>query len=493
MLSAAEDFLTTEYIAATATVLILAVLLLVMVLRRKNTEEEAPPELPQRPQRPRQQIEDRKPEPPTPVKPAPVQAPTPAPARPISVKAPPVAEPAKPISVKAPPVSEPSKPISVKAPPVAEPARPISVKAPPVAEPAMPISVKAPTVEAPKPEPVAPPPAPIKVEAQPVAPEPEPEPTPVPEPEPEKKGFFQRLTRAISKTSMVFRRRVMGLVGLGQKIDEETLEKLEEAMLEADLGVATTEHLMETLREAWKGAQIETTDQILPFIRKDLKERLTRRGNTVNYAAAGPTVILVVGVNGVGKTTSIAKLARHFVRENKKVVLAAADTFRAAAVKQLQTWSDRIGCEVVAGVDRADPASVAFKGAERALEVGADVLLVDTAGRLHTQKNLMDELTKITKVLDKKITGAPHETILVLDATTGQNAVTQAEMFKAAANVSGLFLAKLDGTAKGGAVLTINEKVAVPVKFVGLGESFDDIQGFSAENFVDALFNLDSN
>jgi fused signal recognition particle receptor len=474
MLFAAEDFLTTEYLAATATVLILAVLLLVMVLRRKKTEEEAPPELPQRPQRPRQQVEDRQPEPPTPAKPAPVQAPTPAPARPISIKAPPVAEPAKPISVKAPPVAEPAKPISVKAPPVAEPAKPISVKAPPVVAPK------------PEPEPVTPPPAPVNVEA-PVAPEPE----PTPEPEPEKKGFFQRLTRAISKTSMVFRRRVMGLVGLGQKIDEETLEKLEEAMLEADLGVATTEHLMETLREAWKGAQIETTDQILPFIRKDLKERLTRRGNTVNYAAAGPTVILVVGVNGVGKTTSIAKLARHFVRENKKVVLAAADTFRAAAVKQLQTWSDRIGCEVVAGVDRADPASVAFKGAERALEVGADVLLVDTAGRLHTQKNLMDELTKITKVLDKKITGAPHETILVLDATTGQNAVTQAEMFKAAANVSGLFLAKLDGTAKGGAVLTINEKVAVPVKFVGLGESFDDIQGFSAENFVDALFNLE--
>ena len=460
MLFAAEDFLTTEYLAATATVLILAVLLLVMVLRRKKPEEEAPPELPQRPQRPRPQVEERKPEPP-------------APAKPISVKAPPVAEPAKPIEVKAPPVAEPAKPISVKAPPVAEPAKPISVKAPPV---------EAPT---PKPEPASPPPEPVKVEAA-AAPE------ATPEPEPEKKGFFQRLTRAISKTSMVFRRRVMGIVGLGQKIDDDVLNSLEEAMLEADLGVATTEHLMETLREAWKAAQIETTDQILPFIRKDLKERLTRRGNAVNYAASGPTVILVVGVNGVGKTTSIAKLARHFVRENKKVVLAAADTFRAAAVKQLQTWSERIGCEVVAGVDRADPASVAYKGAERALEVGADVLLVDTAGRLHTQKNLMDELTKITKVLDKKITGAPHETILVLDATTGQNAVTQAEMFKAASNVSGLFLAKLDGTAKGGAVLTINEKVAVPVKFVGLGESFDDIQGFSAENFVDALFNLEN-
>lgn len=329
-------------------------------------------------------------------------------------------------------------------------------------------------------------------EAAPPAP-PQPEaPETQAEPAPEKKGIFARLTKAISKTSMIFRRKVMGLVGLGKKIDAETLDKLEEAMLEADLGVATTEHLMEVLRGAWKNATIETTDQIVPFIRKDLKERLTRRGNSISYAPGGPTVVLVVGVNGVGKTTSIAKIARHFVREGKKVVLAAADTFRAAAVKQLQTWSERIGCEVVAGADKADPASVAYKGAERALELKADVLLVDTAGRLHTQKNLMDELTKITKVLGNKIPGAPHETILVLDATTGQNAVTQAEMFKAAASVSGLFLAKLDGTAKGGAVLTINEKVAVPVKFVGLGEGFDDIQPFNAETFVDALFNIEN-
>ncbi len=312
-----------------------------------------------------------------------------------------------------------------------------------------------------------------------------------PAPEPEKKGFFKRLTKAISKTSMIFRRKVMGLVGLGKKIDEETMVKLEEAMLEADLGVATTDHLMEVLRAAWKNASIETTDQIIPFICKDLKERLTRRGNSVVLAPSGPTVILVVGVNGAGKTTSIAKLARHFTREGKKVVLAAADTFRAAAVQQLKTWSERIGCEVVSGADKSDPASVAYKGAERALEARADILLVDTAGRLHTQKNLMDELTKITKVLGNKMPGSPHETILVLDATTGQNAVTQAEMFKAAAQVTGLFLAKLDGTAKGGAVLTINEKVAVPVKFVGLGESFEDIQPFNAETFVDALFNID--
>jgi fused signal recognition particle receptor len=464
MVSEVENFLTTEYIAAAVTVALLAVLLLVMVLRKKRElpPSEQPQAFPERKQRPRE------PEAP---KAAP-RAPEPvAPTKPISEKRAPVASPverpvASPVErpVASPverPVEPAPKPVSVKAAPIPEPA--------PVA-PAKPISTRAPAVPAPEPKPVE----------------------PAVEEEPEKKGFFQRLTRAISKTSMVFRRRVMGIVGLGQKIDDDVLNSLEEAMLEADLGVATTEHLMETLREAWKAATIETTDQILPFIRKDLKERLTRRGNAVNYAVAGPTVILVVGVNGVGKTTSIAKLARHFVRENKKVVLAAADTFRAAAVKQLQTWSDRIGCEVVAGEDRADPASIAFKGAERAIEVGADVLLVDTAGRLHTQKNLMDELTKITKVLDKKITGAPHETILVLDATTGQNAVTQAEMFKAAANVSGLFLAKLDGTAKGGAVLTINEKVAVPVKFVGLGESFDDIQSFNAETFVDALFNMDT-
>lgn len=319
---------------------------------------------------------------------------------------------------------------------------------------------------------------------------PQPEPAPAAEQaEPQKKGFLNKLSRAVSKTRMILSRRVLGLVGLGHKIDDDILEKLEEAMIEADFGVDTTGFLMEVVRGAWKNGVIETTDQILPFLQKDLKQRLTHRGNALRFAATGPTVIMVVGVNGAGKTTSVAKLAWYLTSIGKKVVLAAADTFRAAAVEQLRTWSARIGCEIVTGAEKADPASVAHKGAERLLEIGADVLLVDTAGRLHTQKNLMDELRKIHNACAaKKIEGAPHETILVLDATTGQNALTQAQMFKQAAEVTGLFLAKLDGTAKGGAVLTINEKVEIPVKFVGLGEQVEDMQAFDADQFVDALF-----
>lgn len=329
---------------------------------------------------------------------------------------------------------------------------------------------------------------------------PEPEETP-PEPraeEPapdngEKKGMLAKLTRAISRTRMVLNRRVLGAVGLGQKIDDAVLEKLEEAMIEADFGVETSDFLMGVLRGAWKNGKIETTSDILPFLRVDLKQRLTHRGNTLRFAPKAPTVILVVGVNGAGKTTSVARLAWYLEKTGHHTVLAAADTFRAAAVEQLKTWSERIGCEIVTGPEKADPASVAHKAAERALEIGADVLLVDTAGRLHTQKNLMDELRKIRNACAaKKIEGAPHETILVLDATTGQNAVVQAEMFKQAAEVTGLFLAKLDGTAKGGAVLSINEKVEVPVKFVGLGEKLEDIQPFDADQFVEALFDIES-
>lgn len=320
----------------------------------------------------------------------------------------------------------------------------------------------------------------------------EPAPPAEPEPKPEKKGMLQKLTRAISRTRMVLNRRVLGAIGLGQKIDNDILDNLEEAMIEADFGVETSEFLMDLLRSAWKGGRIEQTDDILPFLRSDLKKRLTHRGNQVKFSDKPPTVILVVGVNGAGKTTSVAKLAWWLEKSGHHTVLAAADTFRAAAVEQLKTWSERIGCEIVTGAEKADPASVAHRGAERALEIGADVLLVDTAGRLHTQKNLMDELRKIRNACAaKKIEGAPHETILVLDATTGQNAVNQAMMFKEAADVTGLFLAKLDGTAKGGAVLSINEKVEVPVKFVGLGEKMEDMQPFDADQFVEALFDLE--
>ena len=313
-----------------------------------------------------------------------------------------------------------------------------------------------------------------------------------PEAKPEKKGMLKKLTRAISRTRMVLNRRVLGAIGLGQKINEDILDNLEEAMIEADFGVETSEFLMDLLRSAWKNGRIENTDDVLPFLRSDLKQRLTHRGNTLKFAGKPPTVILVVGVNGAGKTTSVAKLAWYLEKSGHHTVLAAADTFRAAAVEQLKTWSERIGCEIVTGAEKADPASVAHRGAERALEIGADVLLVDTAGRLHTQKNLMDELRKIRNACaGKKIEGAPHETILVLDSTTGQNAVNQAMMFKEAADVTGLFLSKLDGTAKGGAVLSINEKVEVPVKFIGLGEKVEDMQPFDADQFVDALFDLE--
>lgn len=312
------------------------------------------------------------------------------------------------------------------------------------------------------------------------------------EPAPEeKKGMMNRLTKAVSRTRMFINRSVFAPIGLGKKIDEDILEQLEDSMIEADFGVDTTELLIEILTNAWKSGKIETTTDIKPYLHSHLKERLTHRGNQVQFADKGPTVILVVGVNGAGKTTSVAKLAWFLEQSGHHTVLAAADTFRAAAVKQLETWSERIGCEIVTGADGADPASVAHKAAARAIEIGADVLLVDTAGRLHTQKNLMEELRKIRNACAaKQIMGAPHETILVLDATTGQNAITQAEMFKEVADVTGLFLAKLDGTAKGGAVLAINEKVEVPVKFVGLGEQVEDMQPFDADQYVSALFDL---
>lgn len=362
-----------------------------------------------------------------------------------------------------------------------------AAEAPAAAEPAAeaPATSSPSTVPAPALEPVTLA-APVPVEAPVPAPIPA-APTPAPE-APKPKGFFGRLRKSLSKTRMMLNRRVAGLIGLGQKIDEDLLESLEEALIESDMGVDTTDLLMEDIRSAWKAGDIETGDDIFPFLKADLKHRLSRAGNQLLQASSGPTVILVVGINGAGKTTSIAKIARLYVRAGKKVLLAAADTFRAAAVEQLVTWSGRIGCEIVTGPAGSDPASVAFKGVERAMQERFDVLLVDTAGRLHTQKNLMDELTKIVRVIQKQLPDAPHETIMVLDATTGQNAVNQASMFKEAANVTGIFLAKLDGTAKGGAVLTIDRKVGIPVKYVGLGETFEDVQRFDPHAFVDALF-----
>lgn len=301
-------------------------------------------------------------------------------------------------------------------------------------------------------------------------------------------GFVDKFKKGLEKTKAVFTAPLKKIVEVFRNIAPEDLDALEEKLIEADFGFEVTQKIVEKARLAYKKGEIKTTDQVIPFLKADLKQRMVERGNDLAWAPAPPTVVLVAGVNGVGKTTSIAKLATLFRKEGKKVMLAAADTFRAAAVEQLSIWADRIGIDVVKHATGADPAAVVFDAADAALARKVDILLVDTAGRLQTKENLMKELTKIRNVLARKIPGAPHEVLLVLDATTGQNAISQAQHFGAAVSVTGLFLAKLDGTAKGGIVVAIKDKLNIPVKFVGLGETPDDIARFNADEFVEALF-----
>ena len=254
------------------------------------------------------------------------------------------------------------------------------------------------------------------------------------------------------------------------------------------MGVSQVTEIVQDIRVAWKSKEIEDTPGVYDFLKEDLKKNLRNGDSALRVASASPTVIMVAGVNGVGKTTSIAKLANLFVKQGKKVMLAAGDTFRAAATEQLDIWSKRIGADIVKHQAGADPAAVTFDALEASLSRGIDVLIVDTAGRLHTHENLMNELSKIKRVISKKIENAPHEVLMVLDATTGQNAISQAKLFKRAVDITGIFLAKLDGTAKGGVILGMRKEVDIPVKYVGLGEGVDDIQEFDADKFVDALF-----
>ena len=301
------------------------------------------------------------------------------------------------------------------------------------------------------------------------------------------KKSIDKLKDALQKTRKILTTDITELFKIGRKIDEAFLEELEEKFIMADVGVGTTTQLIERLRLAYKNKEIEDRQKIVDFLKDNLKQLLTERGNEINITATPPTVILVVGVNGCGKTTSIAKMAYYFSQNNQKVFLAASDTFRAAAIEQLEKWAKRINVTLIRQQSGSDPAAVAYDATESACARGADVLIVDTAGRLHTQKNLMQELHKIYRVLGKKIPGAPHEVMLVLDATTGQNAITQARLFKEAVAVTGIFLAKLDGTAKGGVVLAIQNQIDIPVKFIGLGEQYDDIEPFDATRFIDAL------
>lgn len=301
------------------------------------------------------------------------------------------------------------------------------------------------------------------------------------------KKALEKLKAGLSRTRSAFRR-VRDLFSFLRKIDDNFLEELEEALITADIGVGATKKILDDLKAAYKKGDIKDPQQLFEYLKADLKKSLAQEPVTMRRPEKPPSVILVIGVNGTGKTTSVAKLARWFAESGAKVLLAASDTFRAAAIEQISIWGERVGVEVVRHKAGADPSAVAFDAVDAAIARSADVVIVDTAGRLHTQKNLLTELEKIHRVLGKKLPGAPHETILVLDATTGQNAIAQATQFNAAVPVTGLFLAKLDGTAKGGIILAIRDQLKIPVKFIGIGETFEDIEVFDPDKFVDALF-----
>ncbi len=299
------------------------------------------------------------------------------------------------------------------------------------------------------------------------------------------RALFGKLKQGLAKTRDLFSG-VASLFRLRGRVDRDFLTELEKRLYLADVGTAATAEIVERVRQAFLDKEI--TGDVENFVKDHLKSMLSAGGEGLRYALPGPTVVLVAGVNGSGKTTSIAKLAKRCMSEGKKVMVAACDTFRAAAVEQLTIWSQRLGCEIVKNQQGSDPASVAHDACEKAKARGFDVLIVDTAGRLHTQTHLMRELEKIHRIVSKQIPGAPHDVLLVLDATSGQNAITQAEQFKKTVQCTGIILAKLDGTAKGGAIFAIKQKLGLPVRFVGVGEKVEDLEVFDPEAYVEALF-----
>ena len=273
----------------------------------------------------------------------------------------------------------------------------------------------------------------------------------------------------------------------GQLVDDVFLSELYASLVRTDMGGTTATRIRDSINSTYRSRRIELSD-VLNVIREQVEQSLKSKGASLNRAESGPTVILVVGVNGSGKTTSIAKLAHRLTAQGNRVLLGAGDTFRAAAVEQLKIWSDRIGCEIVLGEHGADPGSVVFRTVQRAVAESFDVCILDTAGRLQTQSNLMQQLEKIKRIIEKQIVGAPHEVLLVLDATAGQNAISQAKGFSEAAGCTGIVLAKMDGTAKGGVIVPIAEQFGLPVKYIGIGEKLDDLSEFKPEDFAAALF-----
>lgn len=299
-------------------------------------------------------------------------------------------------------------------------------------------------------------------------------------------SFFEKLKNGLEKTKSSIFGQVNNLFKAFVKVDEDLLEELEELLIAADVGFESTEEIIEKLRERIKDERLSDAEETKEALIEILKGMIGE-GEQLNLSTT-PAVILVIGVNGVGKTTSIAKIAHHLISSGKKVVLAAGDTFRAAAIDQLQIWADRAGADLIKNTEGSDPAAVVFDAVSAAKSRKADVLIIDTAGRLHNKKNLMDELAKINRVIGRELPDAARETLLVLDSTTGQNAVRQAKEFKNSADITGLVLTKLDGTAKGGIVFSIKNELDIPVKYIGVGEKIDDLQPFSADEFVKALF-----
>ena len=299
-------------------------------------------------------------------------------------------------------------------------------------------------------------------------------------------AFLDKLKAGLSKTKTALFGQIDEVLKAFVKVDEDLLEELEELLIMSDVGVNATEEIIERLRDDVKSGRLKEKEQVMDAL-KSILEDMIGEGGRLDLSGA-PTVILVIGVNGAGKTTSIGKISNRLIKSGKKVVVAAADTFRAAAIDQIAVWCERSGAELVKQNEGSDPAAVVFDAISYAKRRGADVLIVDTAGRLHNKKNLMNELEKINRVIDRELPGAARENLLVLDATTGQNAILQAKEFRNAANITGLILNKLDGTAKGGIVISIKKELDIPVKFVGVGEKIDDMQEFDSAEFVSALF-----
>jgi fused signal recognition particle receptor len=304
----------------------------------------------------------------------------------------------------------------------------------------------------------------------------------------EKKGFFQRLKEGLWKTHQGMVSKIDQLIAGKRKIDDAVLEELEEILITSDIGVKTTQQLLGKVTEKVRRKELEDTDQLKKALQEEMFLILNKEEKPLDLLAARPFVIMVIGVNGTGKTTTISKMAQKFKGQGKSSLLVAADTFRAAAIEQLEVWAQRVGCEVIKHKSGSDPSAVVFDGLKAGKSRGSDVIIVDTAGRLHTKVNLMEELKKIKRVMAREIPDSPHEILLVLDATTGQNAISQAKMFDKELGVTGIVLTKLDGTAKGGILISISDELKIPIRYIGIGEKAEDLREFNARDFVDALF-----